>query len=47
MIHEAHASLFDNRYAGTLPFHAPHEPVAVVHYALTSANDAQPRDPRG
>ncbi|HET9738117.1 MAG TPA: GH92 family glycosyl hydrolase [Solirubrobacteraceae bacterium] len=22
------------------------EPVAVVHYALTSANDAQPRDPR-
>ena len=26
VIHEAHASLFDNHFAGTLPFHPPHEP---------------------
>ena len=26
VIHEAHASLFDNHYAGTLPFHGRHEP---------------------
>ncbi len=26
VIHEAHASLFDNHAAGLLPFHAPHEP---------------------
>ncbi len=26
VIHEAHGSLFDNRGAGVLPFHPPHEP---------------------
>ena len=26
VIHEEHASLFDNHFAGTLPFHAPREP---------------------
>ena len=54
VIHEAHASLFDNHAAGTLPFHPPHEPffdaegrgsTATFLAAWAAAREADPARP--
>ena len=54
VIHEAHASLFDNHAAGVLPFHAQHEPffdeagrgsTATFLEAWRSAREADPARP--
>ncbi len=54
VIHEEHASLFDNHAAGALPFHAPHEPffdadgrgsTRVFLDAWNSAKEADPTRP--
>lgn len=54
VIHEAHASLFDNHAAGVLPFHPPHEPFfdaegrgspATFLAAWQAAREADPARP--